>query len=149
MTTSISSSHAYDFKNRFAAKPIISRPRPSEGIPAADQFRSRCGEPAADLAKERGAGAAISASNGQGSMSSHISQFPVGTYKRGHAHGPSAPCHHPLGRRLFADVGRGPKSPSAMIGRWERYRAANKFFHQHFNSGPTPARYSAFKHEVG
>ena len=42
-------------------------------------------------AKERGAGGGhIRFNMAKGSMSSHISQFPVGTYKKAHCHGPSA-----------------------------------------------------------
>ena len=42
-------------------------------------------------AKERGAGGGhIRFNMAKGSMNSHISQFPIGTYKKAHAHGPGA-----------------------------------------------------------
>jgi hypothetical protein len=83
----------------------------------------------------------------KGSMNSHISQFPVGTYKKAHAHGPGA---HVIvlsgeGFSLMWPEGEEPKrydwKEGAMIV------PPNLWFHQHFNTGDTPARYLAFKAE--
>src|SRR5258708_8347660 len=83
----------------------------------------------------------------KGSMNSHISQFPIGTYKKAHAHGPGA---HVIvlsgeGFSLMWPEGEEPK-------RYEWREGAmivppNLWFHQHFNTGTTPARYLAFKAE--
>ena len=99
-------------------------------------------------AKERGAGGGhIRFSMARGSMNSHISQFPVGTYKKAHAHGPGA---HVIimsgeGFSLMAPEGEEPRrfdwSEGTMIV------PPNMWFHQHFNTGTTAARYLAFKAE--
>jgi hypothetical protein len=99
-------------------------------------------------AAERGAGGShIRFSMARGHMNSHISQFGVGRYKKAHAHGPGA---HVIimsgeGYTLMWAEGEEPKRYEWKEG--SMIVPPNAWFHQHFNTGTTPARYLAFKAE--
>ncbi len=141
---------AYDFPNRFAGEPDYFSPKTEvEGFLLPTNFVPDAVNLPLISAKERGAGGGhIRFNMAKGSMSSHISQFPIGTYKKAHAHGPSA---HVIilsgeGYSLMWAEGEEPKRYDWQVG--SMVVPPNKWFHQHFNSGNTPARYLAFKHEV-
>lgn len=97
--------------------------------------------------KERGAGSKSLHFDLAGNiMGSHVSEFSVGTYKKGHRHGPGA--HVTIlsgqGYSLFwSAIGEKPirvdwKPGSVVVPQ-------TQWFHQHFNSGAEPARYMALR----
>ncbi|HWL56241.1 MAG TPA: hypothetical protein VNQ78_06135 [Paracoccus sp. (in: a-proteobacteria)] len=140
----------HDFTSRFDGEPdYFANGGEQKGLLLETNFVSDAVNLPLIEAKERGAGGGhIRFSMARGSMNSHISQFPVGTYKKGHAHGPGA---HVIilsgeGYSLMWSEGEEPKRYDWEVG--TMIVPPNMFFHQHFNTGSTPARYLAFKHEV-
>ena len=138
-----------DFPNRFAGEPDYFSPKGEQkGFLLDTNFVADAVNLPLITAKERGAGGGhIRFNMAKSSLNSHISQFPIGTYKKSHAHGPGA---HVI---ILSGEGYSLMSPDG--GEQRRYEwevgtmivPPNMWQHQHFNTGPTPARYLAFKHE--
>jgi hypothetical protein len=95
---------------------------------------------------ERGPGFNMKFVLSDNSMMAHVSEFPIATYKKGHRHGPGA--------HVIVIGGQG-YSLLWMEGDKERTRVnwkdgailspADRMYHQHFNTGATPARYLALR----
>ncbi|MDB5794486.1 MAG: Cupin domain protein [Noviherbaspirillum sp.] len=140
----------YDFKNRFSGEPdYFDNKGEQKGLLLETNFVADAVNLPLISAKERGAGGGhIRFNMAKGSMNSHISQFPIGTYKKAHCHGPGA---HVIilsgeGYSLMWPEGEEPRRYEWEVG--AMIVPPNLWFHQHFNTGTTPARYLAFKHEV-
>ncbi len=141
---------SFDFKNRFNGEAdYFANKGEQKGLLLETNFVADAVNLPLIDAKERGAGGGhIRFAMAKGSMNSHISQFPVGTYKKCHRHGPGA---HVIilggeGYSLMWPEGEEPKRYEWKVG--SMIVPPNMWFHQHFNTGTTPARYLAFKHET-
>lgn len=95
--------------------------------------------------RNRGAGGRSVAMEFPGSeISCHMSMFPPRTYKKAHRHGPGRAIVIPAGEgySVMWEEGKdkviAPWRPGSLI------TPPNKWFHQHFNTGVSPARYLAF-----
>ena len=133
----------YDFKERFAGEPeYFANKGEQKGLLLDTNFVADAINLPLFAAKERGAGGGHTRfSMARGSMNSHISQFPIATYKKAHAHGPGA---HVIvlsgeGFSLMWPEGEQPKRYEWREG--TMIVPPNLWFHQHFNTGTTPARY--------
>jgi oxalate decarboxylase/phosphoglucose isomerase-like protein (cupin superfamily) len=97
------------------------------------------------VSANRGAGGRSVAMEFPGSeISCHMSMFPPRTYKKAHRHGPGRAIVIPAGEgySVMWEEGKdkvvAPWRPGSLI------TPPNKWFHQHFNVGQSPARYLAF-----
>jgi len=140
----------HDFRSRFAGEPdYFANKGEQQGLLLVTNFVADAVNLPLIAAKERGAGGGhIRFNLARGSMNSHISQFPTGTYKKAHCHGPGA---HVIilsgeGYSLMWPEGEEPRRYDWQVG--SMIVPPNLWFHQHFNTGTTPARYLAFKHET-
>ncbi|MFB3886264.1 MAG: cupin domain-containing protein [Thermodesulfobacteriota bacterium] len=143
---------SHDFKDRFDGEPgyfkeekkVFKDPGGFKGRILETNFVLDVPGHALAEREERGAGGRNIRFEMAGNvMDCHVSEFPVGTYKKTHRHGPSA--------HVIIIKGKGyslmwPKESPMQRYDWHEgslFVPPDQWWHQHFNTGNTPARYLA------
>jgi len=95
--------------------------------------------------KFRGAGSRMVGIRFPGSpMWAHMPMVPPQTYKKAHRHGPGVVIVVPAGEGYSIMWEEGKEKVIVPWHEGSVFVPPNRWFHQHFNAGPTPARYLAF-----
>lgn len=138
----------YDFRSRFSGAPgsfsgegtLTGRLWETDFVPDVRSF------PLVDY-RERGAGGTnVQLRLAGNTMRAHVSEFPVGTYKKAHRHAPGAHVvvlsgsGYTLMWREGEPIRRYDWTEGSLV------IPPGETFHQHFNTGATPARYLALRH---
>ncbi len=95
--------------------------------------------------RRRGAGGSVVDFRSRTGRGGHMSVFPVGTYKMGHRHGPGTVIVIPEGEGFSVLWPQGGDNDKTYVpwGEASVFVPPNQWYHQHFNTGTTPARYLA------
>jgi oxalate decarboxylase/phosphoglucose isomerase-like protein (cupin superfamily) len=141
----------HDFRRRFNGEPDYFAPHNTpDGFTLDTNFIPDAMNLPLPTAETRGAGGGhIRFNLARASIRGHISQFPVGTYKKAHAHGPGAHVVILSGEGYtldWPDENGDPVRLDWQVG--SMLVPKDGVYHQHFNSGAIPSRYLAFKHSA-
>ena len=134
----------YDFRDRFNGEPeyFSGKGKSHPGRIWETNFIPDSRNFALQEWKERGVGGKnVMVEMADGVMAAHISEFPVGTYKKAHRHGPGFNVLIIKGKgfSLFWKEGEPIKRYEWQEG--SVFVPPEMWWHQHFNTGATPARY--------
>lgn len=137
----------HDFRSRFAGEP--------ESFSGSGELHGeRVWETnfVADVARfplipreSRGGDMNIQLELADGSLAAHISEFPVGRYKKAHRHGPGAHVVIVAGRGYSLMWPDGEEPRQFEWGQGSVIVPPDMWWHQHFNVGDQPARYLALR----